>query len=361
MISIQEHGSLVRQISYAEALHEALDLCLERDPAVYLMGLGVPDPRGIFGTTRGLAEKHGSRRVQDMPTAENAMAGVAIGSAIAGMRPVLVYQRVDFALLSVEQLVNQAAKWHYMFGGQQSVPLVARMLIGRGWGQGAQHSQSLQSWFAHVPGLRVVMPATAYDAKGLLIASIEDDNPVIFLEHRWLYNLKGHVPGGYYRVPLGQARIMRPGTDVTIVGISHMALEALRAADILAAHGIDAEIVDLRCASPLDRGAVLESVRRTGRLVVADTSWKSFGLAAEVVTTVVEEAMDALKSPPRRVTLPDCPTPTSHALAESYYPRAIEIARAALHCVLGDGAPALEDPQTRTPLDVPDPTFTGPF
>jgi len=260
----------IRQLKFFQALNEAIDLCMAMDPVVYVMGLGVPDPKGIFGTTLGLQQKYGSQRVMDMPTAENGMTGVAIGSALVGMRPILTHQRIDFALLAIEQMVNQAAKWHYMFGGQMRIPLVMRMIVGRGWGQGPQHSQSLQAWFAHVPGLKVVMPTTPYDAKGLLIASIEDNNPVVFIEHRWLYNITGHVPEGVYRVPLGRARVIRAGDDLTIAATSYMTLEALRAAEILAEDGVRAEIVDIRTLKPLDEGTILESVRKTGHLIVAD-------------------------------------------------------------------------------------------
>jgi len=331
------------------------------DPVVYVMGLGVPDPKGIFGTTLGLQQKYGSQRVMDMPTAENGMTGVAIGSALVGMRPILTHQRIDFALLAIEQMVNQAAKWHYMFGGQMRIPLVMRMIVGRGWGQGPQHSQSLQAWFAHVPGLKVVMPTTPYDAKGLLIASIEDNNPVVFIEHRWLYNITGHVPEGVYRVPLGRARVIRAGDDLTIAATSYMTLEALRAAEILAEDGVRAEIVDIRTLKPLDEGTILESVRKTGHLIVADTGWKSVGFGAEIVALVAEEAFHALKTPPRRVALPDCPTPTTPALAHQYYPRAVHIIATARHMVgLSTDDPALYAP-TSTPLDVPDASFTGPF
>jgi len=273
----------------------------------------------------------------------------------------MTHVRVDFALLAIEQLVNEAAKWHYMFGGHIRVPLVVRMLIGRGWGQGPQHSQSLQAWFAHVPGLKVVMPSTPYDAKGLLIASVEDDNPVIFFEHRWLHTIVGAVPEGLYRVPLGRARVIRSGSDLTIVATSYMTLEAIRAADLLTCQGISAEVIDLRTVQPLDDATILESVSRTGRLMTVDTSWKSFGVGAEIIARVTEAALDRLKAPPRRVALPDSPTPTTRALADVYYPRAGEIVDAA-RGMLGR-SPAVTDAQVdpRIPLDVPDPSFTGPF
>ena len=349
-----------RQLTYCQALNEAVDLCLASDPSVYVIGLGVPDPKGIFGTTAGLQEKHGERRVMDMPCSENAMTGIAIGSALVGMRPVITHQRVDFALLAVEQIVNQAAKWHYMFGGRMKVPLVIRLMIGRGWGQGPQHSQSLQSWFAHVPGLKVVMPATPHDAKGLLISSIEDNNPVIFIEHRWLHGVSGPVPEGLYRVPLGEARVAREGRDVTLVCTSYMVLEALRTAELLAEEGIEAEVVDVRTLRPLDIGTILKSVRKTGRLVAADTGWSTCGFAAEVVAKVTEEAMPALKCAPRRMGLPDYPTPTSPALSKHFYPRPADMWSAVRAMVGRPAAPFSED-IAKHPLDVPDPSFKGPF
>ncbi len=350
-----------RELKFFQAINEAIDLCMAKDQTVYVMGLGVPDPKGIFGSTLSLQKKHGNKRVMDMPTSENGMTGVAIGSALVGMRPIITHQRIDFALLAMEQIVNQAAKWHYMFGGQMSVPLVIRVIIGRGWGQGPQHSQSLQAWFAHVPGLKVVMPTTPYDAKGLLIASIEDNNPVIFIEHRWLYNIAGHVPEGAYRVPLGQAKVIRKGNDLTIAATSYMTLEALRAAEMLTEDGIRAEVIDIRTLSPLDDSLILESVRKTGRLIVADDGWKTGGFAAEVVARVAEKALGDIKSPPQRVALPDCPTPTSRALTKHYYPRAVHI-RTIARQMLGL-APAKEKPQMdeSIPLDVPDKSFMGPF
>ena len=352
---------MTRDLKFLQAINEAIDLCMDKDAAVYIMGLGVPDPKGIFGSTLSLQQKYGSMRVMDMPTSEGGMTGVAIGSALAGMRPIMTHQRIDFALLAMEQIVNQAANWNYMFGGQMSIPLVIRMIIGRGWGQGPQHSQSLQAWFAHVPGLKVVMPTTPYDAKGLLISSIEDNNPVIFIEHRWLYNITGHVPEGVYRVPLGQSRVVREGNDVTIAATSYMTLEALRAAEILATDGISAEVIDIRTLRPLDEALVLESVRKTGRLVVADTGWKIGGFSAEIVARTAEEALSDLKSPPQRVALPDCPTATTPALANRYYPQAVHIAGTVRRMLgLGAGEPVSEM-VTSVPLDVPDMSFTGPF
>jgi pyruvate dehydrogenase E1 component beta subunit len=350
-----------RRLSYGEAINEAMAIALEVFPTAYVIGLGAPDPAGIFGTTLGLTETFGKERVLDMPISENAVTGVVLGSAIDGMRPILTHQRLDFALDSIEQIVNQAAKWHYMFGGRMTAPLVIRMVVGRGWGQGPQHSQSLQSWFAHVPGLKVVMPALPADAKGLLLSAVADPNPVIVIEHRWLHNIEGPVPEGDYRSPLGEPRIIVEGTDATITATSYMTVEALRAAELLQLEGISTEVIDVRTLNPLDDSLILESVRKTGRLVVADTGWTSCGFAGEIVARVSEKAFDALKSAPRRVASPDAPTPTSQKLTDGYYPRAIDIAQA-IGGVLGRLLPDLTDSMRQeTPLDVPDTLFRGPF
>ena len=350
-----------RQLRYCKAIHEALDLCLEHDPRVYVIGLGVPDPKGIFESTSGLQQKYGPNRVMDMPASENGITGIVIGSALVGMRPVLVHQRVDFAILSFDTLVNQAAKWHYMFGGKSSVPMVVRMIVGRGWGQGSQHAQSLQSWLAHVPGLKVIMPATPHDAKGMLISAIEDNNPVVCIEHRWLFNIEGPVPEGMYRVPLGEARIIRSGADMTIAAISHMTVECLRAAQLLAAQGIDAEVIDLRTLRPLDSKTILQSVRKTGRLLVADTGWKSFGAAAEIMALAAESAFASLKSAPQRVTLPDCSSPSTPALAKGFFPRVSDIVAAARRVMQLPPVRAEPEPPGALPADVPDNRFSGPF
>lgn len=353
--------SAERELTYAEAVREAFATALERDPRVLLMGLGVPDPKGFFGTTTGLQQKFGAHRVLDMPCAENGMTGVMLGAALNGLRPVINHQRLDFALLAMDPMCTQAAKWHYMFGGAMKMPVVFRMIIGRGWGQGPQHSQSLHSWFAHIPGLKVIMPATPHDAKGLLLAAIADDNPVVFLEHRWLHHVKGRVTAGHYTVPIGPARIARRGADVTIVALSYMVLEALEAADALAAEGIDAEVIDLRSLRPLDRPAILNSVNKTGRLVVADTGWSLAGMSAEVISLATEGAFAALKAAPQRVCLPDCPTPTSPSLDAEYYPRSGHIVAAVRQTL---GLPANPDDllvPAGAELDKPNPAFTGPF
>jgi len=275
-------------------------------------------------------------RVLETPIAENGMTGIALGAALTGMRPVIIHQRIDFILLAMDQIINHTAKWHYMSGGKMNVPLTIRGIIGRGGGQGAQHSQSLQSIFIHFPGLKVVMPASPYDAKGLLIASIEDNNPVIFLEHRLLYDQKGSVPGGYYKLPLGKGKIVKRGKDVTVVAISIMVEEAKKAAlKLQQEDGIDLEIIDPRCLKPLDDELISSSVKKTGRLIVADTAWRACGLGAEISALIAEFGYQNLKAPIKRIGLPEAPTPTSSVLESAYYPTAKEIIQAARELVYG--------------------------
>lgn len=355
----------MRQLTYAAAIHEALDLALSRDPSVFVIGEGVPDPKGVFGTTTGLQQKYGEQRVMDMPVSENGMTGICIGAAISGMRPVLVHARVDFSLYSFDQIANTAAKWWYMFGGKQSVPIVVRMIVGRGWGQGAQHSQSLQALFAHIPGLKVVMPASPADAKGLLLAAIEDPNPVIFIEHRWLHGISGSVPPGYYTEEIGTSRLVHKGKDITIVALSHMVVESLRALQILEKEGISCELIDLRSVTPYDRTAIIRSTKKTKRLLVADTAVARAGFSAEIITSVVESGVPIV-SPPVRVTLPTIPTPTSWKLAEQYYPTYVDIVEKVMG-MMGKKKPAIDrvleknKPEKGVRSDVPDPSFTGPF
>jgi len=324
------------------------------------MGLGAPDPKGIFGTTSGLQQKYGSDRVMDMPASENGMTGIAIGSALGGMKPVMIHQRVDFVTLAMEQIVNQASNWHYMFGGQDSIPLVIRLVVGRGWGQGPQHSQSLQAWFAHIPGLKVVMPATPADSKGLLVAAIDDPNPVIILEHRWTHGVTGVVPEQREPTPLGKANILRNGTDVSLASVSFMTLESLRAADLLDEIGVSDEVIDIRSLRPLDSTTIINSVQKTGHLIVCDTAWKSYGVSAEITAVVVENIFSELKSAPSRIALPDIPSPTSPALSADYYPGAYEIAVSAAKNVGADYT-KLAKIDSKTPADIPDASFTGPF
>lgn len=356
-----------RELTFTAAIKEALDICLRKDPSVYLMGEGVTDPKGIFGTTLGLAAEHGADRVIEMPVSENGMTGIAIGSSQLGYRPVMMHQRVEFALYSYDQLVNNAAKWHYMYGGQCSIPLVVRLVVGRGWGQGAQHAQSLETVFAHVPGLKVVMPSSAREAKGLMISAIEDPNPVIYIEHRWLHGTTSVVPDGYYTSPLSSCRTVRHGKDVTIVATSFMVVEAMRAADALAELGIEAEIIDLAVLRPLNTGPIEVSVRKTGHLVCVDTGWSTYGVGAEVIARVVRSNFHALRSAPRRLGAADHPVPSTRALIGGFYPTPDDIVADVVDALGADRSRVAEvcerlfEARRALPADVPDATFTGPF
>ncbi|TAN42100.1 MAG: alpha-ketoacid dehydrogenase subunit beta [Nitrospirae bacterium] len=317
-----------REITYREAIKEALTQALEMDPNVFLIGEGIDDPGGVFGTTVGLKEKFGKDRVMDSPIAENGMTGIAMGAAITGMRPVFIHMRVDFLPMCMDQIINHAAKWSYMTGGRVKVPLTIRAVIGRGWGSAAQHSQSLQALFAHIPGLRVLMPASPYDAKGLLLGSIAGNTPTIIIEHRWLYDQKEGVPEEPYVIHPGKGLVRREGSDVTIVACSYMVYESLRAADELAKEGIRAEVIDLRSLLPLDEDLIIGSIEKTGRLVVADTGWKACGISAEVAAVAAERAIGSLKAPVRRICLPFAPTPACHSLEQAYYPTHTDIVSA---------------------------------
>jgi len=349
------------QKNFATAINEGLHQAMEIDTSVICYGLGVTDPKAIFGTTQNLEQRFGSERVFDMPTSENAMTGVAIGAALNGIKSVVTHQRIDFFLLAMDQLVNGAAKWHYMFGGQNSIPITIRLIIGRGWGQGPTHSQNLQAWFAHIPGLKVVMPTTPEDAKGLLISSIFDPNPVIFLEHRWLHNSIGEVPNGDFRIEIGQSRKARSGDDITIVSMSYMTIEALHAAEYLAKHGVSCEIIDLRTIKPLDWGSVFDSVSKTGRLLALDSGFTTGSIAGEIVARVAMEQFNELKSPPARLAMPDVSEPTSPALTKGFYVRAADIASKALEIMGKDSSNVKTDLPEPIPHDVPGDWFKGPF
>ena len=314
-----------KEITFVEAINDALNTAMSIDDNVICLGLGATDPRGIFGTTLGLKEKYGSDRVIDPPTSENANTGIAIGAAMDGIRPVVIHQRTDFSLLTLDQIINNAAKWHYMFNGANTVPITNRLIVGRGWGQGPTHSQNLQALFSHIPGLKVIMPSTTYDAKGLLLSSIFDNDPVIFIEHRWLYNQIGVVPEGDYRIPIGKANVINKGNDITIVSMSYMTIETMRIIELLSEHNISCELIDLRSIKPIDSKAIISSVNKTGNLLVLDTANRFASVSSEIITFVVEECFSKLKQSPRRITLPDFPVPTSPGLTENFYPKSNEI------------------------------------
>jgi pyruvate dehydrogenase E1 component beta subunit len=326
-----EEQTGTRVLTYAEALNEALREEMRRDPAVFVMGedVAVWGGGGIFGVTRGLVEEFGTERVRDTPISEEAIAAVAIGAAATGSRPVAEIMYVDFIGLAMEPIVNQAAKLRYMFGGKAKVPVVIRAQEGAGRGNAAQHSQSLEAWFCHIPGLKVVTPSTPADAKGLLKSAIRDDNPVIFLEHKVLYFSKGHVPEGDYTVPLGVADIRRVGQHVTVVGVHTMVGKALLAAEQLAAEGIELEVIDPRTLVPLDEETIINSVKKTGRLIVSHEAYTRGGYGAEIITRVIEAAFDYLDAPPVRVCARDVPVPYSAVLETAALPQVDDLVVAA--------------------------------
>jgi pyruvate dehydrogenase E1 component beta subunit len=309
-----------RQLSYSKAILEATDQAMSLSGDVVVLGQLVDTKSGIFGTTTGLVDKYGAARVRDFPVSENLMTATAMGAALTGLRPVIAHQRLDFMLYSLDAIANWLALWRFKSNGKSAMPVTIRTIVGKGWGQGPQHSKSLHAWFAHLPGLRVAMPATAYDAKGLLLESIFSESPAIFIEGRGLYSMTDDVPEQPYRVRFGQAVVRRPGTDATVVALGAMVPLALRAAATLEKEGVQVEVVDPRTLTPLDRKTLCDSAFKTRRLVVADPAWGSFGAAAEIIATVAENLGDRLKARPIRVTLPDSHTPMSMALEPEYYP-----------------------------------------
>lgn len=338
-----------------------------RNPAVILMSEGIADHSSVYGTTAGIGKHIDAKRIIEMPVAENGICGIAVGAALMGKRPVISFHRVEFALLAMEQIVNNAAKAHFISNGRHTVPLVIRMIIGRGWGQGPEHSQSIEAVFSHFPGLKVIMPTYPHDAKGLVIAAVEDDNPVLIIEHRWCHYTTGHVPEGYYTEPMDGPRAVRHGTDITIVATSYMTMEAVRAAEALEKLGYSATVFDLRVLRPLMLDRIFESVRQTGRLMTVDTGFKKFGIGSELVSEVVAHCFSSLKSAPVRIGLPDHPAPSSRGFLPGYYTDSTSILRN-IGTMLGIAAPKVESAvaeliaqRKELPIDVPDPFFKGPF
>src|SRR5216684_1265860 len=318
----------MRTLTYVQAMREGFAQLLASDPRVFVIGQGVWSPWYAGTSLQDMEKEFGRGRIIDSPVSENATTAAAIGAAMAGMRPIVFHPRMDFMLLAVDPIVNQAANWSYIFAGQVQVPVVIRASINRGGEQGAQHSQALQALFMHVPGLKVVMPATAYDAKGLLVAAVRDGNPVMYIDDRWLYDEASDVPEEIYEVPIGRASVRRAGSDVSIVATSYMAAQAITASKLLEGRGVDAEVIDLRSISPWDQNSVLCSVRKTGCLVVADAAWKTCGVASEIAASVAEHAFDDLRAPITRVRLPDTPAPSSAPLERAYYAGAEDIVHA---------------------------------
>ena len=316
----------IRQLSYSQAIQEAMSIALESDPNVFLMGEDIGVYGGAFQVTGDLVERFGSERVIDMPISELGGAGVAVGAAMTGMKPIFEFQFSDFATLAMEQIVNQAAKMRYMLGGEASVPLVMRFPAGSGTGAAAQHSQSLEAWLAHVPGLKVLQPATPYDAKGMLLAAVADPDPVMIFEHKLLYKMKGDVPEGYYTVPIGKAHIAREGRDVTIVATSIMVHKSLEAALALQAEGIDVEVIDLRTIRPIDQATVIASVKKTHRMICVYEAVKTLGIGAEISAMIAEsDACDYLDAPIVRLGGIDSPIPYNPDLEKAAVPQVNDI------------------------------------
>jgi pyruvate dehydrogenase E1 component beta subunit len=345
-----------RVLRYVDALREGVAQEMERDPRVFLFGLDVDDHKGIQGSTVGLQEHFGPERVFNTPLSEDAMTGVAIGAAMAGLRPIHVHIRMDFLMLCMNQLVNMASKAHYMYGGAVKVPMVVRCMIGKSWGQGAQHSQALHSLFMHIPGLKVVAPSNAHDAKGCMIAAIRDDNPVIFVEHRLLYYSESFVPEQAYSVPPASSRILTHGDDITVVGISNMVLECLRAQEMLADEGIRAEVIDPIWLSPLDCEIIAASARRTGKLLVVDNAWLNCGASAEIVARVAEQAGRPIQI--ARMGFAPTTCPPSPSLEHEFYPNPATIA-SRIHRMVRPGSDWAPDPE-RAKLTY-QMQFRGPF
>ena len=321
--------AVVREITFAQALNEALDYEMSKDPKVVVMGEDVGVYGGIYGVTAGLYDKYGPERVIDTPIAESGFVGTGVGAAATGLlRPVVELMFIDFLGVTFDQIYNQAAKMRYMFGGKAKISMVLRTVCGAGFSAAAQHSQSLHAIFAHVPGLKVVMPSTPYDAKGLLISSIEDDDPVIFIEHKALYAIKGEVPEEPYSIPLGEADVKREGKDVTIVATAAMVHKSLEVAEKLEKDGISVEVVDPRTIVPLDVDTIINSIKKTGKLVVVDEGYPRCGFATDVAALAVNKAFDSLKAPVKIVTPPATPVPFSPALESEWIPSTEKIEKA---------------------------------
>lgn len=328
--------AMVRELSYAQAIQEAMAIAMDMDERVFLMGEDIGVYGGAFQVTGDLVERYGADRVMDTPISELGGAGVAVGAALTGMRPIFEFQFSDFATLAMEQIVNQAAKMRFMLGGEVSVPVVMRFPAGSGTGAAAQHSQSLEAWLGHVPGLKVIQPATPYDAKGMLLAAVADPDPVMIFEHKLLYKMKGPVPEGYYTVPIGRADIRREGRDLTIVATSIMVQKALDAAAALEAEGIDVEVVDLRTIRPMDKQTVIDSVKKTSRLMCVYEAVKTLGIGAEVSAMIAEsEAFDYLDAPIVRLGGAETPIPYNPELEKATVPQVPDIITAARDLVKG--------------------------
>jgi len=347
--------------TYAEEINNALHYSLKKDGNLLCFGLGVTDPKGVFGTTLNLEKKFGSKRVFDVPCSENAITGVSIGASLNNTRSVVTHQRLDFFILAMDQLVNSAAKWYYMFNSKKSVPITIRLIIGRGWGQGPTHSQNLQSWFNHIPGLKVVAPTFPDEASALLIESIFDPNPVIFLEHRWLHGIKQKKLSKMKKIKIGKAKKRHNGKDISIISFSYLTLEAISAAKFLKKNfNIECDVIDLRTIKPLDLSTINKSVDKTGRILVLDSGHETGSFAGDVITKVISHKFDKLKIKPQRLAMPDFPEPTSFALTKNFYVNSKKIVKTVLNMLKIKKNISLKKLETKF-HDQPGSWFKGPF
>ena len=349
-----------KKTTYSSAINNALKFSMKKDKNMICYGLGTTDPKNIFSTTKDLEKLFGSKRVFDTPTSENALTGISVGAALNNVRSVVSHQRLDFFLLAMDQLVNSAAKWHYMFGSVISVPITIRLIIGRGWGQGPTHSQNLQSWFNHIPGLKVVMPTFANDARDTLISSIFDPNPVLFLDFRWLHENEENEKKIKIKKNI-KSKICIKGNDITIVSNSYLTIEAIKASKFLKEfYNIEAEVIDLISIKPLDIETINKSVRKTRNLIVADTGFFTGSIANDIIYEVTSKNMKYLKNFPKKIAMPDVPEPTSHALTKNFYIRASKISNEVLKTLKIKNRKNinLQDPK---PHDIPGNWFKGPF
>ncbi len=322
-----------KDLTFSDSINEALKFSLKKDKNLISYGLGISDPKNIFGTTKNLEKFYGKKRIFDVPCSENALTGVSIGLALAGVKSVVTHQRLDFFLLAMDQLVNSAAKWYFMFGSKISIPITIRLIMGKGWGQGPTHSQNLQSWFAHIPGLKVVMPTFPKDAKDLLIESIKDPNPVIFLESRWLHSFNGKIKKKINKkAVIGKSQVIKNGKDITIIAMSYLSVESLKASKYLEqVHKISCEIIDLITIKPIDYETIFKSVKKTKHVIVLDTGYKTCSVAGEIISSIVMNKKIKLKKIPNMITMPDIPEPTSYSLTKNFFINHEKICKKILH------------------------------
>ncbi len=356
-----------RIISSAEAINEALRQIGEVDKDVLLMAEGIDDPSSIFGTTKNLSNIYGKHRIIEMPTSENGICGIAIGAAMSGKKPIVSFHRVEFALLAMEQIINNAAKMHYLSNGKHQCPLIIRLVVGRGWGQGPEHSQSLETLFSYIPGLKVLMPTFPEDYKGMMVSAVKDNNPIIIIEHRWTHYIKGSVSADIYNSDITKPKKIKNGDQVTIISTSLSTIEALKASEFLENYGITCDLFDLRVARPLALNDIFSSVKKTSCFLTVDIGYKLLGLGSEITSQIVENCFSSLKKAPKRIGLPDHPTPSSRGYIKGFYPDYKKIILNV--CDLVDIDQKIKDKiltevinkPDELPIDIPDPSFQGPF